>query len=310
VLDEAALGRGAIWARVKITVTPLDPRGETREAELGAEICSIPDLGDSVREWSVEIHTETAPPAAPVEGAPIRRPAVAPRESYYRDLAFGSAAALTHVRTICVTMKGRRFTRAARMPAPIPVKAGDRARVEVQVHRDPRTQRVAQPLIALFEEPPRGGLAAVPRLVYEDREEKKRPTGGLAMRGTRLGAIEDTMRQAREVIDQFLRLNPSSDDKRSVDILLVECQAIYEGENIVNLPLITHVASGICFDKLISRVRDKIAKYTAVPVRPPVAPKDEGWPWWAYGLAGLGGLGAVAGVVALLAPKRPAPAAR
>jgi hypothetical protein len=310
VIDESLLSTGAIWARIRVLVTPIDPRRAPSEAEVGAVVCSVPDLGDDVAAWAVELHTETGGPSEMGAHRPMREPGPAevPSESFFQDIAFRSRAALTHVKTRCATRKGRSFAKAVRLPAPVALMPGDRARVQVDVYRDPRTQRLSQPSLRVFEEPARGGLDGTPRLVYEGRDEDN-VWGGPSMGRKGLGAVEDSMRQARTLIDRLLSLNPSADDRQSVDRLLVECQAIYEGENVVDIPIITHVASQICFNKLIERVNDKIAKYTRPPVVVPPA-AGSGWPWWAYGLAGLGGLILVGGAVALLAPKAaPAPAA-
>lgn len=106
--------------------------------------------------------------------------------------------------------------------------------------------------------------------------------------------------QTRTLIEVFLRLNPTSDDKASVDEKLAKCQGIYEAEAVVDLPLITHVASQICYDELIQKLNQVIAKY-----RTPVSPVSTAFPWWGYVAIAGGGLLGVGLLVSLLVPKGP-----
>lgn len=106
--------------------------------------------------------------------------------------------------------------------------------------------------------------------------------------------------QTRTLIEVFLRLNPTSDDKASVDEKLAKCQAIYEAEAVVDLPLITHVASQICYDELIQKLSQVIAKY-----RVPVVLTASAFPWWGYVAIAGGGLVGLGLLVSLFAPKAP-----
>jgi hypothetical protein len=113
-----------------------------------------------------------------------------------------------------------------------------------------------------------------------------------------LGDVTTSIPQARTLIDTFLRLNPSADDKARVDEKLAKCQGLYEAEGIVNLPLVTHVASSVCYDELIQTLTELIAKY-----RPIIAlPSTSSFPWWGYLAIGGGGLLALGALVMALRP--------
>lgn len=91
--------------------------------------------------------------------------------------------------------------------------------------------------------------------------------------------------QARTLISTFLTLNPSAADRSEVDTKLAKCQGIYEAENVVDLPLVTHVASQVCYDELISTLTSKIAALRAA--QPGLLAS---FPWWGYVAIGGGGL--------------------
>jgi hypothetical protein len=113
--------------------------------------------------------------------------------------------------------------------------------------------------------------------------------------------VTDQIAQTRTLIEVFLRLNPTADDKASVDEKLAKCQGIYEAENIVDLPLITHVGSRICYDELIQKLTQMIAKYRG----PVIVPAAAGFPWWGYVAIGGGALLGLGLLVALFVPKSP-----
>lgn len=126
---------------------------------------------------------------------------------------------------------------------------------------------------------------AGPVALEERRQELQRADGHPA--GPSLSASEPgTFDPA--LFDVFLRLNPSADDKAAVDEKLAKCQAIFEAESAVDLPLITHVGSRICYDELTKKLTELIVKYRGV------VPTASPFPWWGYviisGLAALTGL--------------------
>lgn len=113
-----------------------------------------------------------------------------------------------------------------------------------------------------------------------------------------LGDVTTSIPQARTLTDTFLRLNPSADDRAQVDEKMAKCQGLYEAESIVNIPLVTHVASSVCYDELIQLLTEKIAKY-----RPIIAlPSTSTFPWWGYLAIGGGGLLAIGALVMALRP--------
>lgn len=111
--------------------------------------------------------------------------------------------------------------------------------------------------------------------------------------------------QARTLIDTFLKLNPSADDRASVDEKLAKCQGIYEAEAVVDVPLLTHTASTICYDELIQKVNELILKYKGSGIVLPGV--LAAFPWWGYAAIAAGGLILVGGLVAALAPRSSAP---
>lgn len=149
--DESMLSRGAVWARIRVMIVPKDLWREVKEVEIWVEVCSIPEL-DAVGSWSIELHTEGKAPAPLGAHEALESVSVLPKESYYNDVAFHSAAALTHIKSRCVTMKGNRFSKAVRLSEAVAFVAGDKARVEVHVYRDAGIGRVVKPSIRIFEE--------------------------------------------------------------------------------------------------------------------------------------------------------------
>lgn len=297
-----------MWARVRVSAPPPRPGAPGARAEAAAEVCRAAGPGDAVVSWGVELHTEGALPAA----AAPRAAAVGDArwaERYTADARSRGRAALTHIKLVCVTRAAGRSSRAVRLPEPLAVPPGAALRVEVEVYRGPGAPPAGRPSVTVFEEPG-PGLSAIPRLEYEEPQRGDARRSHMAEK--RMGqAIDSLMRQVRELTDKFLRLNPSSDDRSDVDVKMAKCQALYEGENVLNLPIITHAASTVCFEQLVEKLEDKIRKYTAAPpVTPPRPPaKEEGLPWWGYVGIGLGGLAALAGIVYIIAPKAPAAAA-
>lgn len=297
-----------MWARVRVSAPATRPGAPAGEAEVGAEVCRA-EAGDAILSWGVELHTEGALPAAAATARAAAVGDAAPAERYTADARSSGRAALTHIKLVCRTRAGGPSSRAVRLPRPFALAPGAALRVEVEVHRGPGAPAAGRPSVAVFEEPG-PGLSAIPRLEYEEP-----PRGGARrsdMAEKRMGqAVESLMRQVRELTDKFLRLNPSSDDRSDVDVKMAKCQALYEGENVLNIPIITHAASTVCFEQLVEKLEDKIRRYTAAPPAPPgpPRPKDEGLPWWGYVGIGLGGLAALAGIVYVIAPKAPAAAA-
>ena len=106
--------------------------------------------------------------------------------------------------------------------------------------------------------------------------------------------------QARTLMNTFLTLNPSADDRSEVNLKIAKCEGLYEAENVVDLPLVTHIASGICYDELIGTLTSKIASLRRVPPAPAA-----GFPWWGYVAIGGGGLALIGLVIAALTRSTP-----
>lgn len=262
---------------------------------MGAALCG-PDGGPPGGGWTIELHTDRGVPpqepyrnAAPVPVGPMLERLIDP----------GGPCALTHVRLVCQEPGEKEGSRRAiRVEPPVLFGPQDLALVRVEVRRAPEV-RVPAPKIEVKREPEPDG--AHPRLSCAPVGAM---TKGGSMAGRRgLGAIEDQIKQARELMDRFLALNPSRDDKNDVDLKLTKCQGLYEAENIVNVPVITHIASSICFDELIERLQAMVAKYTRVPTTPPPPKAEEGLPWYAWAGIGLGGLAGISVLVWALMPK-------
>lgn len=254
------------------------------------------------------MHTEGALPADAGRAQPASVGSATWAEQYTTEAKAHGRAALTHIKMVCRTMSGGSSSKTVRLPQPLALGPDVVLKVEIEVYRGPGAAPAGRPSVTVFEEPG-PGLSAIPRLEYEEPEKGETRRSDMGRKG--LGdAVDSLMKQARELTDQFLRLNPSSDDRSSVDVLMAECQALYEGENVINIPILTHAASTVCFEKLIDKLKDKIKKYTPVvtPILPGVKP-SEGFPWWGYVGVGLGGLAALGGIVYLLAPKAAAAAA-
>jgi len=290
------LAGGAVW--IGVSVTPADRAGNVRTARgsaIGAALCG-PDGGPPAGEWAIELHTDRALPPRSQGAAKPAGPAVGPMLERMVDPE--GPCALTHARLVCHEGRGE-SSRAVRFEPPVLFGADELALVRVEVRRAPEV-RVPAPRIVIRKEPEPEGHQ--PRLSCAPQEGLK--GGSMARRA--LGAIEDQIKQARELMDRFVTLNPSRDDKNEVDLKLSKCEGLYEAENIVNLPLITHIASSVCFDELIDKLQSMVARYTRTPVPTPGAKPAEGMPWYAW--AGIG-LGALAGLGFLAWAVAPKPAA-
>jgi len=119
----------------------------------------------------------------------------------------------------------------------------------------------------------------------------------------RLGDIQASIARARSLMDEFLKLKPSADDRREVDIKLQKCEGLYEAENVIDLPIISHLASGVCFDELIDKLERLIARLKT-PATLPTQPKDDGGiPWYGWAAIAAGGVGTLAILFSALSPK-------
>jgi hypothetical protein len=154
---------GAVWARIGVTLVPIDPRRKLKEIQVDVEVCSMPDPGDAIGSWSVELHTEGGAPASGGAGKALGqdRAEAVPKEAFHAEVVFRSMATLTHIKSRCETWKGERFMKAIKLPEALAFMPGDRARVEIHVFRD-STARVARPSVEVFEEPEIGHQTPAP----------------------------------------------------------------------------------------------------------------------------------------------------
>jgi len=120
---------------------------------------------------------------------------------------------------------------------------------------------------------------------------------------TALGDVDAQIKEAKRLMDLFLSMKPSEEDKASVNLKLEKCQALYDAEGVVNIPLITHVASAVCFDELVDKLNELVNKYRRTPIPGAVAPTTSGFPTWGYVAIGAGALVGVGALAWALSPK-------
>jgi hypothetical protein len=289
---------GAVW--IGVSVQPADGAGKAcagRGRAVGVEFCG-PDGGPPSGEWLIELHTDWSIAGQATSCAREGTPTFPVGPMMERVLDPDGPSALTHVRLVCRGGPGEKdVAKALRVEPPVVFGAGELALVRVEVRKAPEV-RVPPPRIVVLREPEPVGRH--PMLAWAPREG---PKGGSMARGRGLGAIEDQIRQARDLMTRFVALNPSTDDKNEVDLKLSKCEGLYEAENIVNVPLLTHIASGVCFDQLIEKLQAMISKYTRVPTPRPGGTPSEGLPWYAWAGMGVGAVAVLGFLAWAISPK-------
>jgi len=144
----------SVWARIRVTCIPIDHGRKSEAIEVGVKVCSVPDPEDAIGSWSVELHTESAAPASAGVGKDpgLDQTNAVPKATFYAELAFNSAAVLTHIKGRCATLKGERFMKAVKLPDALTFMPGDHARVEINIYKDSDTQ-IPPPSVEVFQEP-------------------------------------------------------------------------------------------------------------------------------------------------------------
>jgi hypothetical protein len=135
---------------------PIDPGHASKGVEVEVQICSMPEPGDAVASWLVELHTEALAPAASggsCKGDVLEPAEDVPKEVFHAEAFFPSAgAALTHIKSRCETLAGRNVTKAVKVPEALIFMPGDRAQVEIRVYANSPV-RVVPPSVKVFQEP-------------------------------------------------------------------------------------------------------------------------------------------------------------
>jgi hypothetical protein len=159
VPDESARHPGAVWAEIRVTTVPVDPKREPGKVEVGIRVCSLSDAGDAMKSWSIELHTEGSVPESlgtcKSHGKGLGSgPAGSPVDAFNADVVFPVAGTLTHIKARCETGRGDRFTKAVRVPEAVAFMPGDQAHVEIDVYMDSTAPELPLPLVQVFQEPP------------------------------------------------------------------------------------------------------------------------------------------------------------
>lgn len=128
----------------------------------------MPDPADAVRSWSIELHAEPEAPASMGARKTLGQgcgKAEKEDSDFIAEVAFRSAAALTHIKSRCETLKGGSHTKAVQLPLALDFMAGDVAFVEINVYGS-QTARIPPPSVEVFQEPSlgRGSPAWLPGL--------------------------------------------------------------------------------------------------------------------------------------------------